>query len=680
MASSKLSPREDRAPVWLGRGAALLIVLGVLLAYANSLRGPFVFDDVKGIVNNETIRSLWPLSDVLNPPMLATGAGGRPVVNLSLAINYAIGGMDVRGYHVFNMLIHALAALTLFGLLRRTLLRPVMREKYGRAAMGLSLAVALLWALHPLLTESVTGIIQRTESLGGLFYLLTLYTFVRSVEGVNVRRWQILCVFSCLVGMATKEIMATVPVIALLYDRTFVAGTFKAAWRARWRFYAVLMSTWLLLVYLVVINQSRGGMVGFGLGMSSWDYALTQCRAIILYLKLSFWPHPLVVDYGAGVVSGVSAVWWQGVVLLALIAATLWALVRKPMAGFAAFTFFSILAPSSSFIPLTTQTIAEHRMYLPLAAVVALVVLGLFGRWGKWVVPGALVLALVGGVATARRNLDYRTGLALWKDTVAKVPDNPRAHVNLGGSYSDTGQFDEAIKQFQITLKLEPDNISAEYNLGNAYLKKEQFAEAIRHYQHALKLNPNYGMAHYGLAYALIRTNRAGEALGHLEWAEQLRPDDPTILHTYASTLAFVGRVDEAMPHYEQLQKLTPDDPALPREIGAILSQVGRVEEAVPYLQKALAFHPRDIRTRYQLALGLLQLKRFATAADELSTVLKVRPDFAEGHNALGEALLGLERWTAAKMQFETALRLDPSLEQARRNLDRAEVIEGFRR
>ncbi len=345
------------------------------------------------------------MSDALSPPKLATGAGGRPIINLSLAVNYAIGGMDVRGYHLLNMMVHALSALVLFGLMRRTMLRPILRDKYGKVALPLSFAVSFLWALHPLLTESVSGVIQRTESMGGLFYLLTLYTFSRSVEGRNTMRWQVLCVLACLIGMATKEIMATVPVIALFYDRTFVAGTFREAWRQRARFYGALMATWLLLAYRVVINESRGGMVGFGLGMSSWDYALTQCQAILMYLKLSFWPSPLVLDYGDGVVSGVGAVWLHGIVLLTLVAATFVALARKPVVGFVAFTAFSILAPSSSFVPLTTQTMAEHRMYLPLAGVLVLAVCGLYRYVGKWVIPAAISLAMIAGVATAHRNM-----------------------------------------------------------------------------------------------------------------------------------------------------------------------------------------------------------------------------------------------------------------------------------
>ena len=174
--------------------AGCVIVLAVWAAYANSLSTPFVFDDLKSITQNSTIRQLWPLTDVLSPPPHATGAQGRPVVNLSFAINYAIGGLAVRGYHVTNLLIHALAGLALFGIVRRTFSRPGLRESFGRGAMPLALTVSLVWVLHPLQTESVTCVVQRSESLMGLFYLLTLYGFIRAVESAVPWRWQLFTV------------------------------------------------------------------------------------------------------------------------------------------------------------------------------------------------------------------------------------------------------------------------------------------------------------------------------------------------------------------------------------------------------------------------------------------------------------------------------------------------------
>ena len=170
----------SRGAIWL---AAICLVGAILAAYHNSFSGPFVFDDSAAIVGNPTIRHLSALGEVLSPPREGgQTVGGRPVVNLSLAVNYALGGTEVRGYHVFNLGVHALGALLLFGVARRTLLQPALRERFGPAATPLALAVAGLWAVHPLQTESVTYTIQRAESLMGLWYLLTLYGFIRGID------------------------------------------------------------------------------------------------------------------------------------------------------------------------------------------------------------------------------------------------------------------------------------------------------------------------------------------------------------------------------------------------------------------------------------------------------------------------------------------------------------------
>ena len=163
------TPKEDRVvrtpssgPVFLA-GASL--VLAAFAAYHNSFSGPFIWDDLFSITGNPTIRHL---SSALSPPS-DVGVGGRPISNLTLALNYAWGGTDVWGYHALNLLIHTLAGLTLLGLVRRTLQRPVLNERFGALALPLALAVAVIWTVHPLQTESVTYITQRYESLMGFF-------------------------------------------------------------------------------------------------------------------------------------------------------------------------------------------------------------------------------------------------------------------------------------------------------------------------------------------------------------------------------------------------------------------------------------------------------------------------------------------------------------------------------
>ncbi len=256
-----------------------------------------------------------------------------------------------RGYHIFNLIVHTLGSLALFGLVRRTLLQPALRARFGSAATPLALAVALLWAVHPLLTEAVTYVVQRAESLMGLFYLLTLYCFIRGTKsasdtpGAGRRRspaaaptlmdrrrkvWLLAAVGTCALGMATKEVMVSAPLLVLLYDRTFVAGSWRDAWAQRKGFYLSLGATWLLLGWLVLGTENRGGTAGLGLGDSVWTYALTQTRAIVLYLKLALWPHPLVFDYGTEAIEHLADALPFALVIALLIASAAVALWRWP--------------------------------------------------------------------------------------------------------------------------------------------------------------------------------------------------------------------------------------------------------------------------------------------------------------------------------------------------------------
>jgi len=305
----------------------------------------------------------------------------------------------------------------------------------------------------------------------GLFYLLTLYCFIRSADETGERQgargeilekemrepqvirplasrlWSLASVFSCLLGMASKEVMVSAPLIVLLYDRTFVAGTFRDAWARRRLFYAALAATWILLGYLVAHTHGRGGSAGFGVNLTAWEYALTQCEAIVHYLRLSLWPHPLILDYGMYVVRQPGAVWPQALALIMLVTGTLAGLWRWPVVGFFGMWFFAILAPSSSVVPIASQTIAEHRMYLPLAAVLVLLVMGLHACIGKKSAVVFMALAAWWGSLTLQRNEDYRSELGIWRDTVEKRPDNPRAHSTLGQLLQQSGQLPEAIAQ-----------------------------------------------------------------------------------------------------------------------------------------------------------------------------------------------------------------------------------------
>jgi tetratricopeptide (TPR) repeat protein len=545
---------------------AATIAAAAIAAYSNSFAGPFVFDDPFAIASNPTIRHLWPPWAPLLPPH---GRGltveGRPLLNLSLALDYAVSGTRVWSYHATNLLIHILAGLTLLGIVRRTL----SRWKDTFPDPWFAGLIALIWTLHPLQTESVTYIIQRAESLMGLFYLLTLYLFIRSTQGVRPPEvknrgfftsggltpsgcFQIFSVAACICCMGTKEVAATLPIAVLLYDRTFIAGSFAAAWRRRRRLYLALASTWLILGLLVLGSGNRGGTVGFGIGVSPWAYALTQCDAITRYLRLAVWPHPLVFDYGAAWVKHPADVLPQALIVAALVlGGILCQGVRPPEVknrgfftsggltpsgssalGYAIAWFLLILAPTS-LIPGDRQTMAEHRMYLPLASVVAAILCGAWILAGKWrrarpiafgCIAAGIALGCLGG--THRRNRDYSSAVALYGDTVAKRPDNALARYNLGMALAAAGRPGEAAAQFEATLRLVPEFPQAEFNLGNALAASGRPADAIAHFETAVRINPNYAEAHYALGCALLQAGRRAEARWHFNAAWLIRPDD----------------------------------------------------------------------------------------------------------------------------------------------------------
>ncbi|HEY2146356.1 MAG TPA: glycosyltransferase family 39 protein, partial [Pirellulales bacterium] len=243
------------------------IFVAAVVAFGNSFNGDLIFDDLGWITNNPTIHHLWPLDRVLFPQHNGPDNGfdsGRPVLNLTLAINYAISGNDPRSYHVVNIAIHILAGWTLFGIVRRTLLLPRLRNRFGGAATPLALAVTLLWLVHPLQTGSVSYVIQRTEALMGLFYLLTLYCVIRGAESERPWRWYAAAVVACFLGMGTKEVMATAPLVVLLYDRAFLGGSFAEAFRRRWGMYFAMAITWGVVVWCIASTGGHSGSAGFG--------------------------------------------------------------------------------------------------------------------------------------------------------------------------------------------------------------------------------------------------------------------------------------------------------------------------------------------------------------------------------------------------------------------------------
>ncbi len=505
----------DRA---LAGAGWLPVFMGVIvvLVYAGSLADPFVFDDHSYIVQDEKIHSMSSMGSLL-------GGSTRPVHYLLLAVNYATAGLNPWDYHLTSVLVHLSAVLILYALVLRTLCLPGLRDEWGRDAQYLAFAVAMIWGLHPLLTESVTYVWQRSEALAGLFYLLTLYCFLRGVPE-RCRFWRWVTIPVCLLGMGSKEIMVTAPIMVLIYDRTFVSGSFARALRDRRGLYAGLAATWLLLAGLLLayggsFHANRG--VGFNSTLfTPGGYALTMPSALLHYLRLAILPYGLCIDYAWLPVRRTVDILLTGIPVLGLLGLTLWALCRRPGAGFPGVWFFLILAPTSSVMPLP-DPVVEHRMYLPLIGIVVLVVMSVYQaclhliarpaiRAGVFPVMLFGVLLLL-GFGTWRRNREYRDERILWRRTLVVAPHNPRAHYNLARAHAAKGEYVKAIEGFDRALCLAPNMAKAHYSRGIALLKLADYAHAADEFRQTLELSPGPEVR-FNLGYALEMSGRKAEA------------------------------------------------------------------------------------------------------------------------------------------------------------------------
>jgi tetratricopeptide (TPR) repeat protein len=666
------------------------LALAALTAYHNSFSGPFVFDDTPSIVENAGIHHLAATLRE-DPQKSAVTAVGRPLLRLSLWINYALGGQEVRGYHILNLMLHVFATWTLWGLARRMLESPALKDRYGQEAWGLALAIALLWTTHPLQTESVTYVVQRAEILGGWFYLLTLYSVVRSVSaaGWRVSAWSGAAVGSCLLGMASKEMVATAPLMALALDRVFFAPSWKRLWQLRRGLYAALACTWIFQAMLVIASSGRMGSVGFRLGVHWWEYALTQPYYLCRYLALSVWPSELTLDYGSYLSGSVGEVAPYAAVVVLLLALTFVGLWRNPPMGFCGLWFFLILAPTSSVVPITTQTGAEHRMYLPLAGLIGLGVVGGYALWRRvWResrrrlrTESVLLLAIGVSALAARtvtRNEEYQSELSIWQTVVDRWPINPRAHNNLGLALVRAGRTSEAIAQYEAALRLTPDYVEAHNNLGNVLESAGRTPEAIAQLEEALRLKPDYENAHINLANALESAGRTPEAIAQFGEALRLKPDYAEVYYNLGRALAGAGRTPEAIAQYEAALHLKPDYVEAHNNLGNALESAGRTPEAIAQYEAALRLKPDYAEVYYNLGSALESAGRIPEAIAQFEEALRLKPDYVQAHNNLGDALLSAGRTPEAIAQFEEALRLKPDYAEVHYNLGRA--LESARR
>lgn len=603
-------------------GPPLALILVGCAVYANSLDNPFFFDDLFYIVDNPDIRELWPL---WQSPLESTwpALNARPLVRFTLAGNYALGGLAPRGYHLVNLGIHLACALSIYGLARHTL----ATTRFARDAFALALAIAMIWTVHPVNSECINYLSQRSESLLALFYLLTLYCVLRSRLSTNSAPWNLAAIACAALGAASKEVMATAPIVVLLFEWTFCAGSFAEILKNRWRLYAGLIASCWLLFAALSLSSPHGQSIGVSAGVSAWDYLINQAWIVTRYLQLCFWPAPLIFDYGYPMALSLGDVWGRFLLLSGLLTASGIALYYRQAVGFLGLAFFIILAPTSSIIPIINEVGAERRLYLPLVAVVALSVLTVYQLSQRFIprpttttvgLTVALTVVAALGWTTIERNRDYRSPEAIWSTVAAALPDNPRAYSGLAHASERAGDVEKAVQLYERALALTPEffeYIRLHRHIATLLINNGDPAGAADYYRRIIAERPADAPAQRELAYALGRAGDTAAAITHYLRALAMGVDSFDLHYDLAAQFYRTGDYAQAEAHYRQASQLNPTYAPAFNNLGTALAAQSRFADAIEQFAHALALNPNYAQARANLATARAAMDRAAIDA-----------------------------------------------------------------
>jgi Flp pilus assembly protein TadD len=632
---------------------AVFFVFITVVAYIPTLSGGYIWDDNDHITENYTLRT----GDGLRRIWFELGAVPQyyPMVHTSFWLEYHLWQLHPLGYHLVNVLLHALNAILLWLLLR------FLRVPGGWLA-------ALFFALHPVNVESVAWITERKNVLSGFFYLSSLLAYLRFAEVDRDpatahpssslctltttkagQRWRFygvsLILYLC--ALLSKTVACSLPVAILLI-----------LW---WKRNRITRSDLLNLVPYFVIGAGLGlltvwmekhhvGAQGTDWALSLLDRFLIAGRALWFYVGKLLWPHKLTFIYPRWQID--AGEWWQYLFPATVLAVLfiLWFSINRLGRGpLVAVLFFIVtLFPALGFFdvyPMRFSFVADHFQYLASIGLISLTAAGiatLLRRLGTYrcyvgfVV--CLLVLLVFGAKVWQQGTIYSDAETIYRDTLSKNPNAWMAHNNLGVLLLGQDKPHEAIAHFYMALQINPENAEPHNNLGDVFLQQNKFDEAEGQFYRALEIKSNFPEALNNLGVAFERQEKYQEAIAHFERALQLAPNFPGIHNNLGNLLEQQARFEEALSHYSMALQLQPDFAEAHFNLGTLRAHQGQVGKAAAHFSKAL----------------------------------QLDPDFAKAHNSLGVVLARQGRHREAIYHFRKALRLEPDFDQARNNLKTA--------
>ncbi len=611
----------------------VLILMG-LLAFWATFHSPFLYDDAHAIVENPYIQHL----DNFQKNVGIENIFNRSVLLLTFAVNQEIGGLEVFGYHLINILIHILTGLVWYFLVRELL----FLEPDQQRLKCLPLICASIHLLNPLTVETITYISSRSSGLATFFYLLTFYIFCRLARKENMA-WTgkllfVTGIFGFLfLGVGTKEIVVTFPFMAIIYIWLITPAVERKFLKAK--IGALLLP---LLLYLCYRYLEQGNIFSLNADPVSGEtsrilYFLSQIKvAVNYYLLKLFLPFNLNFepDIRLGGIDGqfifAAGVLGAGVMMIAR--------HKSPVLQFAAIWFAVTLLPTSSFIPLK-QIATEHRTYLP-GLGFSLALGWMFLNVPRIFATGLLLIFLsLSFLLTVNRTLDYRSEVSLWKDTAEKSPNKALVHNNLATAYMSAKMFDDAEQELAVALQLYPGQSESYANLGHIHFQRENWKQAIEEFDLAIALGSDKPDTYYFAGLARNKLSAFVEAIPFLQQAVNIRPHKANyhfdLGNAYQNTKSF----DEALQEFHRTLAIQPMHPQAQNNIGFIFWNLKAYEKAEAAFKKALDIQYDLPEIHHNLAALYLKNNRHVDAIHHLEQVLKLQPDNVSAQKLMDHAL-----------------------------------------
>jgi tetratricopeptide (TPR) repeat protein/fumarate reductase subunit D len=608
------------------------ITLGIIvfMIYSNSFNCSWHFDDEHTITDNPNIHMKdlsWDSlkrafhSDQNHPQRIY-----RPVSCLSFALNYYLGGLDVSGYHLVNISIHFITAVFLFLFIYQTLNLPLLRDRYAEKAYFIALFSTVLWAINPVQGQAVTYIVQRMASMAGMFYIMSMYLYLkaRTAEN-NLSRFifYFLGISAFLLGLGSKENAVMVPFSLALFEVFLLQETPWLNIRKHIKTYLIIIALFLIagLLYVCLkdINIFEHLLAGYrDRPFTLVQRLLTETRIIIFYISLLLYPvstrlniaHDTDISTSlfTPITTVISLLLITGIIVLALYKSK-----KYPLVAFSICFFFLNHIVESSFLPL--ELIYEHRNYIPSMFFFLPLVMGfsaIIDYYGarkamQYILLAFIVLYLVGlGHSTFIRNFTWKHPKSLWIDAIEKAPGLARSHHNLGRYYHDNGYRVEALSEYQKALAgrlahRKSIYFYTYYNLGKLFSDQKDYVKAEFYYRKALEINPKFPAIYINLASIYDMNGDAESAYEYIKKAFNLYPNNPVTNLNLGLYYIKIDMPEKAIFHLERSSG-SGSSSRQNSYMGIAYKQKGLSGKAIIFFKEAIKNEPSDVMSYLHMA------------------------------------------------------------------------------